>query len=52
MEDMTISKQGLWFFAVEFYGHLGFVPTGTEQIVDGIRFTPMEMGNTITDKLK
>lgn len=29
-------------FAVEVYRHLGFVPTGTEQIVDGIRFTPME----------
>lgn len=29
-------------YAVEFYRHLGFVPTDAEQIVDGLRFTPME----------
>ena len=28
-------------YAVEIYRHLGFVPTGTEQSVDGLRFTPM-----------
>lgn len=27
--------------AVEIYRHLGFVPTDTEQCVDGLRFTPM-----------
>lgn len=30
--------------AVEVYRHLGFVPTGVEQIVDGLRFTPMAYG--------
>ena len=29
------------FCAVEVYRHLGFVPTGGEQTVDGLRFTPM-----------
>ena len=29
-------------YAVEVYRHLGFVPTGEEQIVDGLRFTPMQ----------
>ena len=29
-------------FAVEIYHHLGFEDTDSEQIVDGIRFTPME----------
>lgn len=28
-------------YAVEIYRHLGFIPTGTEQIADGIRYTPM-----------
>ena len=28
--------------AVEVYRHLGFVPTGEEQTVDGLRFTPMQ----------
>ena len=28
-------------YAVEVYRHLGFVPTDTEQTVDGLRFTPM-----------
>ena len=28
-------------YAVEAYRHLGFVPTGEEQTVDGLRFTPM-----------
>ena len=28
-------------YAVEVYRHLGFVPTGVEQTVDGLRFTPM-----------
>lgn len=30
-------------YAVEIYKHLGFVPTDTEQTVNGIRFTPMLM---------
>ena len=29
-------------YAVEVYRHLGFVPTGGEQTVDGLRFTPMQ----------
>jgi GNAT superfamily N-acetyltransferase len=29
-------------YAVEVYHHLGFTDTSTEQIRDGIRFTPME----------
>ena len=28
-------------YAVEVYRHLGFVPTDTEQTVNGLRFTPM-----------
>ena len=28
--------------AVEFYRRLGFVPTDTEQLTDGLRYTPME----------
>ncbi|SDO14740.1 Ribosomal protein S18 acetylase RimI [Acetanaerobacterium elongatum] len=28
-------------YAVEAYRHLGFVPTDTEQTVNGLRFTPM-----------
>ena len=28
-------------YAVEVYSHLGFVPTDTEQIADGLRYTPM-----------
>ena len=28
-------------YAVEIYRHLGFVPTDTEQLTDGIRYTPM-----------
>lgn len=28
-------------YAVEIYRHLGFVPTSTEQVTDGIRYTPM-----------
>ena len=28
-------------YAVEIYRHLGFVPTDTEQCIDGLRFTPM-----------
>lgn len=28
-------------YAVEVYRHLGFVPTDTEQLTDGIRYTPM-----------
>jgi RimJ/RimL family protein N-acetyltransferase/GNAT superfamily N-acetyltransferase len=31
-------------YAVEAYKHLGFVPTGTEQTVNGIRFIPMKYG--------
>lgn len=29
-------------YAVEVYQHLGFTPTGGEQTVDGLRFTPMQ----------
>jgi len=29
-------------YAVEFYRRLGFVQTDTEQVVNGLRFTPME----------
>ena len=29
-------------FALEIYHHLGFKDTDSEQIIDGIRFTPME----------
>lgn len=29
-------------YAVEVYRHLGFTPTDREQIVDGLRFTPMQ----------
>ena len=28
-------------YAVEVYRHLGFVPTNTEQLTDGLRYTPM-----------
>ena len=28
-------------YAVEAYRHLGFVPTDTEQLADGLRYTPM-----------
>lgn len=28
-------------FAVEIYRHLGFVATGEERTVNGLRFTPM-----------
>ena len=31
-------------YAVEVYRHLGFVPTGGEKNVDGLRFTPMQYG--------
>ena len=31
-------------YAVAVYRHLGFVPTGEEQTVDGLRFTPMRFG--------
>ena len=30
--------------AVEVYRHLGFTPTGGEQTVNGLRFTPMRYG--------
>ena len=29
-------------YAVEVYRHLGFTPTGGEQNIDGLRFTPMK----------
>lgn len=28
-------------YAVEVYRHLGFTPTNTEQLTNGIRYTPM-----------
>lgn len=31
-------------YAVEVYRHLGFAATDTEQLIDGIRFTPMIFG--------
>ena len=31
-------------YAVEVYRRLGFTPTGEEQIVNGLRFTPMQYG--------
>jgi len=30
-------------YAVEIYRHFGFVHTNTEQVTNGIRFTPMEL---------
>ena len=32
-------------FAVGIYEKLGFKPTGTEQLIDGIRYTPMTWGD-------
>ena len=32
-------------YAVEFYRHLGFVPTDTEQCTDGLRYTPMRFAS-------
>ena len=29
-------------YAVEIYRHLGFVPTDSEQLTDGLRYTPMK----------
>lgn len=34
-------------YAVEVYRHLGFVPTDTEQTVDGLRFTPMRFAEGV-----
>lgn len=34
-------------YVVEVYRHLGFVPTDTEQTVDGLRFTPMRFAEGI-----
>ena len=31
-------------YAVEVYRHLGFVPTGAEQLTGGLRYTPMRFG--------
>ncbi|MDO5389735.1 MAG: GNAT family N-acetyltransferase [Eubacteriales bacterium] len=31
-------------YAVEFYRHLGFEPTDSEQVTDGLRYTPMIFG--------
>ena len=33
-------------YAVEIYRHLGFVPTGDEQVTNGIRYTPMKFSET------
>ncbi|MGN1119505.1 MAG: GNAT family N-acetyltransferase [Oscillospiraceae bacterium] len=38
-EKLTVNSSP---YAKEIYRHLGFKDTDTEQIVDGIRFTPME----------
>jgi len=38
-EIMTVNSSR---YAVEVYSHLGFKTTGSEQIVHGLRFTPME----------
>ena len=31
-------------YAVEVYRHLGFVPTDSEQVTHGLRYTPMIFG--------
>ena len=36
-------------YAVEFYRHLGFVPTDTEQLTDGLRYTPMRFEKEETE---
>lgn len=38
-DTMTVNSSP---YAVEAYRHLGFVATDGEQLVDGIRFTPMQ----------
>jgi len=40
LEKFTVNSSP---YAVEVYRRLGFVPTGTEENVNGIRFTPMEL---------
>jgi len=37
-EKITVNSSP---YAVKIYEKLGFVPDGNEQMVDGIRFTPM-----------
>lgn len=39
-------------YAVEVYRHLGFVPTDTEQLTDGLRYTPMRFEETAVMQLK
>ena len=39
-------------YAVEVYRHLGFVPTGEEQTVDGLRFTPMQFSVQTEERTK
>jgi GNAT superfamily N-acetyltransferase len=34
-------------YAVDVYKHLGFIPTDTEQLTNGIRYTPMKYVHTI-----
>ncbi|MGN0678438.1 MAG: GNAT family N-acetyltransferase [Oscillospiraceae bacterium] len=41
-EKMTVNSSP---YAVEIYHKLGFYDTGKEQIINGIRFTPMERNN-------
>ena len=36
-------------YAVEIYRHLGFVPTDTEQTVNGLRFTPMRFAEEVSE---
>lgn len=38
-------------YAVEVYHHLGFVPTDTEQTVNGLRFTPMRFAEENSKRL-
>lgn len=38
-DSMTVNSSP---YSVEIYRHLGFRPTDTEQVKDGIRYTPME----------
>ena len=38
MQAFTVNSSP---YAVEVYRHLGFLPTDTEQVADGIRYTPM-----------
>ncbi|MCF2681811.1 GNAT family N-acetyltransferase [Faecalicatena contorta] len=38
IQEFTVNSSP---YAVEVYRHLGFIPTASEQITNGIRYTPM-----------